>query len=144
MASGTVEIYIACPSEAMFAFVSDLERAPEWVPDLIEVTKVSDGAIGVGTRYTEIVQIGSSQPDAGLIVTEFDPPRVFAHRGKGGPSEFTGRFVVEADGTGTRLTHEWSVTMSGLYKLLEYFSARWIRTNTEAGVECLREKLESA
>tara|TARA_Y100001934_G_scaffold268547_1_gene350716 strand:- start:306 stop:422 length:117 start_codon:yes stop_codon:yes gene_type:complete len=32
--------------------------------------------------------------------------------------------------------------MKGLFKVLEFFSARWIRTNTEAGVERLREILE--
>ena len=81
MASGTVETTIARSPEDVFRYVSDLERAPEWVPDLLSVTEVSEGDIQVGTRYTEVVQMGSSPADAELIVTDVRrAPRVRAQR----------------------------------------------------------------
>ena len=138
---GKVSFRVERPREEVFAYLADLEKAPEWVPDLVSVKKVTEGPVGVGTRYEEVVRTGSRMATAELEVTDHDPPRLFAHRGQGGPSHFTGRFELAQDGAGTLVTHHWSVRMSGVFKLMAPLASGWVRKNVDAGVENLRRRL---
>lgn len=123
--------------EQVFDVLSDLERAPEWVPDLLSVKKLTPGPVVVGTRYAERVRMGSREGDAELEVTEHERPRVFAHRGKGGPASFGARFVLEAEDGGTRVTHEYELRMSGMFKLMTPMMAGWVKKNSEAAMASL-------
>ena len=143
MAKGSITIHVTQPPEVVFAFVSDLEKAPEWVPDLVSVTKITDGSVGIGTKYSEVVRMGNEEGDAKLEVTEFDPPRVYAHKGKGGPSNFLARFVMEPDATGTTLTHEYEVRITGFFKLFSPVVGNWVRKNTESAMANLQQRLDS-
>jgi len=143
MSKGRIVFRVAQPPDIVFPYLSDLENAPEWVPDLVSVQKVTEGPIGVGTRYAEVVRMGSRMEKADLEVTEYAPDRVFAHSGRGGPSTFSARFELEPDDGGTRITHSYSVSMSGMFKLVAPLATNWIRKNTEAGVENLTRLLES-
>ena len=64
MPAGTIEIDIPRPIDEVFAYVGDLETAPQWVPDLVSMRKVTEGPVGVGTRYVEMVQMGKKQEEA--------------------------------------------------------------------------------
>ena len=142
MAEGSASVRVNVPPDQVFPYVADLETAPEWVPDLVSMKKVSDGEVGVGTRYAEVVQMGKSTADAELEVTAYEPHRLFAHKGQGGPSRFTGRFVMEPDGDGTKVTHQYTVTMTGFYRVLSPFVRGWVRKNAEEGLENLKKTLE--
>lgn len=141
MPEGTLSITVDATPEAAFALVADLERAPEWVPDLLSVTKLSGGPVGVGTRYAEVVQMGGKQGDGELEVTEYERPRVFAHKGQGGPAHFTGRYVLEPEGGGTRITHHYTVKLGGFMSLMAPMISGWVRRNTEAGLQNLERLL---
>ena len=129
------------PEEA-FDLVADLEKAPSWVPDLVSMNKVSDGEVGVGTRYAEVVQMGKNQGDAVLEITEYVAPRIFAFKGQGGPSRFTGRYVLEPAADGTAITHHYSVRLTGIMWLFSFVTNSWVRKNTAAGMENLKGLLD--
>ena len=74
-------------------------------------------------------------------MTEYETGRVFAHKGKGGSLEFASRFVVDADRECSHLVQKRSVGMSGLYKLLEFFSTHWTRRSAETALRPPRETL---
>ena len=42
------------PIVEVFAFLSDLENIPKWNYYVVEVRKLSDGPIGIGTRYHQV------------------------------------------------------------------------------------------
>jgi uncharacterized protein YndB with AHSA1/START domain len=141
MPAGTIEFTVPRPIEEVFAWVGNLQTAPQWVPDLISMRKVTEGPVGVGTRYVETVQMGSKQEEAQLRVTHYDPPRLFAHEGEGGPSRFTGRFVLTPTRDGTTVIHDYTVKMTGCFILLTPFVNRWVRKNTQNGIDNLRKLL---
>jgi len=139
---GKIEIYVKAKPDEVFAYLANLENAPEWVPDLISVRQTSEGDLGVGTRYTETVQMGKQSNEAELEITEYNPPRVFAHKGQGGPAKFSARFVLKPDGDGTRIEHHYTVRMTGFYIFFAPFTNRWVRKNTEAAMEVLKTILD--
>jgi uncharacterized membrane protein len=65
---------IFCPLEDVFAYVSDLTRAPEWWPNLSEVRRLDgDGPIGVGTRFSFTYNMFGRHFPGEATLTEFVP-----------------------------------------------------------------------
>jgi uncharacterized membrane protein len=65
---------IFCPLENVFAYVSDLTRAPEWWPNLSEVRRLDgDGPIGVGTRFSFTYNMFCRHFPGEATLTEFVP-----------------------------------------------------------------------
>jgi|SRR5579872_3318255 len=65
---------IFSPLETVFAYVSDLTRAPEWWPNLSEVRRLDgDGPIGVGTRYSFTYNMFGRHFPGEATLTEFVP-----------------------------------------------------------------------
>ena len=52
------------------------------------------------------------------------------------------RFTLEADGDGTLLTHEYTVRMKGLFRLLDPLVAAWMRRNNETALANLRHLID--
>jgi uncharacterized protein YndB with AHSA1/START domain len=73
------EVDISRPAETVFDYVSDHTREPEWNPQMRNVRKLTEGPIGLGTRY-EMEFI----PDKPIEATceRFDRPRSWEVVGK--------------------------------------------------------------
>lgn len=92
---------IAAPPEHVFQFFSDPRQRPRWQRSLSEVSMLTPGEPGLGTRWRE------SPGGLGAVTLEivaYEPPRQWAERGSSalGELELTLRFTPE--GTGTRVT----------------------------------------
>jgi carbon monoxide dehydrogenase subunit G len=142
MARGELEFHVRRPPADVFAVLADLGRATEWVPDLVSIEQTTPGEVGVGTRYREVVRLGGKTSEAELEVTEYDPPRVFAHDGRGGPSTFSATFTLEADGDGTRVTHAYAIELSGPMRIMGPMIKGWVRKNAETAHANLVRLLE--
>jgi carbon monoxide dehydrogenase subunit G len=69
------EIVIGAPPEAVFAYLAQPERLPEWTPGVISVKRTGDGPVGVGTTTEALVEaFGIRQTLLGRC-TVFEPPR---------------------------------------------------------------------
>lgn len=86
MASITVDATtrIEAPREAVWAFVSDPERYPEWSVVTERMTHVDDGPLTEGTEYSEIGGLGPMAGESEWTVTAFEPPLRQVHEGDDG------------------------------------------------------------
>jgi carbon monoxide dehydrogenase subunit G len=105
------------PIDAVFAFIADGEKGPQWRPGITDITRVS-GA-GVGTRYAQ----GVSGPlgrriAADYEITVFIPNRRLDFQTIAGPVRPHGRYDLEAIDSGTRLTFSLTARLGTLTKLL--------------------------
>jgi carbon monoxide dehydrogenase subunit G len=117
MPHATNSITIHRPVEAVFDFVADGEKCPQWRPGVIDIRRVS-GA-GVGTIYAQ----GAKGPlgrriAADYEITVFEPNRSIEFRVIAGPARPHGRYDFEAVDGGTRLTFSLDATLTGLRNLL--------------------------
>lgn len=78
--------FIAQPPERVFAIFSDLENAARNVRGIESLTLLSDGPVGVGTRFRETRVLFGKQATEEMEVTEFVFPL---------------RYTVEADSCGS-------------------------------------------
>lgn len=101
--TNTHRVVINARPEAVFAYVSDLTRHPEWSGGRLKVEAVSLGPVSAGSQYLSRGDVaGQKDRPNELRVTQYQPPARFAFVAKdpgfGDVShEFT--FKPQADGT---------------------------------------------
>jgi carbon monoxide dehydrogenase subunit G len=110
-------VTIRRPPGAVFAFLADGEKCPQWRPGVLDIQRVSGD--GVGTRYTQ----GVSGPMTRRIaadyeITVFVPNRRLDFQTIAGPVRPHGRYDLEAIDSGTRLTFSLNARLGTLTKLL--------------------------
>lgn len=48
-------VIISRPVKDVFTYVTEVENEPQWIGEVVEVNKTSDGPMGVGSTYDNIV-----------------------------------------------------------------------------------------
>ena len=90
--------------EEVFAYISDMARHGEWGGHELEVTKTSDGPIGVGSTFSSLAKQFGTQREQ-QTVTEYLPGRRFVFEATGalGLARHTFELAPSADG-GTNIS----------------------------------------
>lgn len=97
--------YIDAPPNAVWEFISDPHRWPEWVTVTEELISVSEEPVKEGTTYREFTQVGPSKSETEWTITEFDEPSIQVHETHETDMEAELTMRVEPSGDGTRLSH---------------------------------------
>lgn len=97
-----------------FVAVNHLSNHPRWDPHM-ELTKLTDGPMGVGTRFHRRQTRGDVAIEGTMDVVEFQPDRVFGaeilDETPSGPREIHSRATTDPEGEGrTRLTFHLDVS----------------------------------
>jgi uncharacterized protein YndB with AHSA1/START domain len=109
-------IEIARRPEDVFAYVSQVDRHPEWQDNLVSSEWQSEGPPQAGMRIVQVRRLPGGRRRFTLELTEYDPPRRMAIRGLDGPMRPVGNITIEpvADGSGSRLTQRLDLQGHGL------------------------------
>ena len=131
------------PVEAVFAYVADGEKCPQWRPGVVDIRRLS-GDGGVGTTY----QQGVSGPMGRRIaadyeITKSEPNRVIEFQTITGPARPHGRYDFESVDGGTRLTFALDAELTGLRKLLMDSMVRKTMESEVATLDKLKSVLEA-
>src|SRR5262249_9157518 len=105
----------AVPIDQVWAILNAPESYPEWWPCIVSYRNLTPGKTGVGARGERVVK--GRLPYTlryTTTITAHDPPREIAYDSEGELGG-KGRFVLEPDGTGTRVTFHWDVATTGLW-----------------------------
>lgn len=117
MPQAKYSVTVRRPAEAVFAFVADGEKCPQWRPGVLDIKRVSGD--GVGTRYAQGVKGPMGRRIAAdYEITVFDPNRRLEFQAIVGPARPHGRYDLEAVDGGTRLTFALDAGLSGIRKIL--------------------------
>jgi len=99
-----VEQINASPQE-VWDYISDIEKAPQWVTVMQSLLETTDNPVRKGTVYTERSKVGPKESETTWKVTKFDAPKVQVHECEG--NEFRARLTmqVEKGQSGSTLIH---------------------------------------
>jgi hypothetical protein len=89
------QITVACTPEELFDYWVDLRNELEWNPTAVSMEKVTEGPIGVGTRFLARWKGAPSATEVTCL--EFERPRRWVHD-NGGPIAATFTDTVEPPG----------------------------------------------
>jgi uncharacterized protein YndB with AHSA1/START domain len=136
---------IARPPEAVFDYVTDARRLPQWQTTKTSVEQLTPGPPGLGTRLRERTKppVG---PEFEQVVefTEFQrPERLHVHIVHG-PQPIDGTWSFAPEGQGTRVHCVIEGDLRGPVRLLGPLTRRLVARQFAGYHENLRRNLESA
>jgi hypothetical protein len=134
------EILIRRPPEDVFEFCSNLRSELRWNPKVKYVEKLSDGPVGVGTRYR--AQWSNSGPTA-VEVVHFDRPRSWETHAKARGMGIRFRGTVTDAAPGARYTADLELQPRRLAWLIAPLALVAMRRQDHKNMHRIREALES-
>ena len=137
------EITINRSVEKVFDFVADERNEPRYNPHMIRAEQISEGPIGLGTRFhTQLKTMGRTMP---MVVefTGFERPRRLASVTRSSMMETEGALTFESVPAGTRMRWSWDVRPRGAMKILTPFVGAIGRRQEQGIWGALKRLLES-
>ncbi len=126
------------PIAEVFAFLSDLENIPKWNYYVLEVTKLSNGLIGIGTIYHQVRKTDEQD----LRITELDQNHKMVVKTLPQSSpRLEMRFTLYEEGNTTCIRDEWRLD-SGWPAPLEWLGVGKIKSAVAENLTKLKELLE--
>lgn len=112
------EVFIHRPADQVFDFVADQRTESTYNRNMLSSEKITEGPIGVGTRFRALIRAGSRAIPADIEYTGFDRPDLIASVTHMSAAEFSGTLTFTPAATGTRLRWSWQVRPKGAARLL--------------------------
>jgi uncharacterized protein YndB with AHSA1/START domain len=136
-------IIISRPVKDVFAYVTEVENEPQWIGEVVEVNKTSDGPMSVGSTYDNIVHFLGRQIVDPHEVVQYEPSEKFAFKSHSGQITLEGTETFEPIDGGTRFTFKATGETGTLFKLAEPIVSRMINRQWETNVNNLKDLLET-
>jgi len=127
---------------ATFAFLSAIERYPDWLPGVIAAEQTSDGPLAAGTTFRLRIAGPAGPIDAEGEVTELAAPRRLAIGAEAPPGLVRGGFELEEIDVGTRLRVWMELELRGAYRFAESLAAGQLKVSLPVELDRLRRILE--
>lgn len=138
------EIVIARPVEEVFDFVADERNEPAYNPRMTRAEQVTDGPVGVGTRFVTTVRALRKPIDVHVEYTAYDRPRLLSSVSRMAAGEVHGTLTFEPDLAGTRMRWHWQLRPRRAARLLTPLFVVLGTRQEKAVWEGLKRHLEAA
>ena len=142
MAGFQLSEHINRSPEEVFAYVTDLSKALEWLPAVTGLEPISEGPMQVGTRYQETRRVGDMEGQTEIEVTHYNPPVSYATIFKRGGYHSTYCYTFKIEGVGTRVELKCVVVGLGIKKLFAPIIARAMRRFDQGQLVSLRKSID--
>ena len=128
------------PPERVFDYLADARNEPDWLPGAQRVEKVTDGPIGLHTRFDGVYA------RAGVVaveLVEFDRPHRLTFRALAKIVAFDDEVELTPDGDGTVLVARLSAQPRGIMRLFTPMMVKTMQRQFERNWPHLKAKLEA-
>lgn len=136
-------VVIQRPIEEVFAFLADQTNAPRWQSGLLEVRRVTDEPIGLGTKHTAVRKFMGRRLEATNEYVVYEPNKEVTFTGTANSADFTHSYFTESTAEGTKVTSRMEMESKGLFGLAEPLITASLRREFVASSGELKEMLES-
>ncbi len=132
------------PPEEVFAFMTNLENAPEFSPGITSIEKITEGPMGEGTRFRETRKRGNKEMSSEIEVVEYEPPLRFGARSAERGIEASYYYSFEPEHGGTQVDLVCEVKGKGFMKLMTPVVARFMKKADGGQLKRAKAILEGA
>lgn len=137
------EVTIDAPIDEVFDIVADERNEPTYNPRIVRAEKVSEGPVGLGTRFVAEPAGMGSRGEMTVEILEYERPHRLRTAVRSSSMQVDGTLTFDAGDGGTRMRWDWNMSMSGPMRVfspvLAVVGPRWERRNWVG----LKEYLES-
>lgn len=125
---------VGAPPERAFELLSNLANEPTWNPTCKLAEKITDGPVGVGTKYRAQWKGG---PVVEVEISTFDAPHSWSGGNKGS-LEVTSSGRITPEGTGSRVEWDFEAIPHGFMKLMAPMILAGIRKQMVQNIEQIK------
>jgi len=112
------DIVINRPIDEVFDFAADERNEPRYNPQMTRADLVTQGPIGVGTKFRFVMTGVGRGAEMITELTEFDRPRRLGSTTHISTMDINGTLLFEPQGQSTKMQWLWNIEPRGFYKLL--------------------------
>ena len=131
-------VVLRCTPEQAFDYLSDLRNERDWNPTVQSVEKLTDGPVGVGTRFRAKWRGG---PAVDVETVRYERPTGWENH-NGGPIRVVFTGTIQPADEGSRLTVDFDARPEGWVRLLFPLFVVKLRRDEKANMTHLRQALE--
>jgi uncharacterized protein YndB with AHSA1/START domain len=104
MFSKSASVFINASPEAVYDYVSDIGRHPEWAHERLDISVGDKPSQETGATFEYVTHFMGDAAGKG-VVTEASRPGTFSYEVEDKDGRYRWTFDIKAEGNGTRLTH---------------------------------------
>lgn len=139
--------FIHAPCDKVFAHASDFRRAPEMIRGIKRIEMLTEGPVGVGTRFKETRVMFKREQTEIMEVVAFDPPHGYTLGIESCGCRFRSdfRFTPNGQGTDVELSFE-AQPLSWIGKIMGFLMKPMMKMCLKAmqkDLESLKQSIES-
>ncbi len=126
--------------EEVFAIFADLENAAERITEIIKLDMLTEGPVGLGTRWRETRMMFKREATEEMEITAFDPPNGYTVEAESHGSHYRTelRFVPHGEGTKATMTF-YAQPLTLMAKIMGVLTAPMMRGTLE---KCLHKDMD--
>jgi hypothetical protein len=129
--------------DRLFAYLSDLDRLPEWQSGIVAAGRSSPGELTVGSTATVTREVMGQRIEAPLRITEHDAPRRLAVQSEVSGVRALATFDLAGAGdAATDLTFAMEIRGSGFTAFMEPMIASAAKGDIDTSLQRLVERFE--
>jgi hypothetical protein len=132
----------AAPAKTM-SYLCDVERQPEWQPDIRSCSWDESSPVDVGKTARQVLRLLGKEREATLTVDAYEPDRVIRFaKAIPFPIRFGWRLEQIGEAT-TRVVYEAEAEPRGAFRLLSPLIAPGVRKTMEKEIRTIKDRVES-
>lgn len=147
MGQMTFTKHINAPIERVFELASDFASAPQRIAGIHKVEMLTDGPVGVGTKFKETRIMMKKEATETMEVLAFDRPRGYTLGAYSCGTQYESTFDFVPEGGGTKMTMTFKYTpksfFAKLFSPLAGLMAGMVRKLVEQDMEDIKKTAES-
>jgi carbon monoxide dehydrogenase subunit G len=138
------ELVVDRPLEEVFVFIGDFANAERWDPGVASSRALTEGPVGVGSRYALTVVFNRRRLPMTYEVTAYESPRRVELHGTGSTVRALDDIRFEPTERGTRIRYTADLRLRGPLRLGEPLLRSRFEEVGRRAMEGMREALEAA
>jgi dehydrogenase/reductase SDR family member 12 len=137
------EIVVARPPEAVFDYLADVERFPQWQPAIERAERLTPGPLAPGSQLRLVIRAPTGPTDVTGEVVALTRPSLLAVRTLTGPAAVDARCTLRPDGEGTRVGFSATVELKGMLRFVEGAARGMIERDLPKSLADLTTRIEA-
>jgi uncharacterized protein YndB with AHSA1/START domain len=136
-------IFVERPIEVVFAYLTDIERVPEWQANVLFLSLESPAGLRPGARLIELRKFLGRKVESVVEVTEYEPPHRYSTRVQSGPIPFLISNELSESAGGTRIEATVEGEPGRFFGLVEWRVVKAVERELWNSLATLKDILEA-
>ena len=134
--------WITRTPKEVFDFITSSENAPKVTSSIVNMVKLTEGIVGVGTRYRETRLMNGKEHSTELEVVAYEPDQRYAMKNLIEGIETIYHYSFKPEKEGTRIELVCEVKATGLKKLMAPIVASILKKEDGDHLQRLKQAME--